>query len=391
MKSVSNKLLFVTILYTVSLIFACFSINALYNTLTPVHDIMSIDRQFVGRDFLYFYAAAKSALAGQAHSLYLQYWNEGITASLIPELGADKLSFAWLYPPHYLLILLPLALLPYFISLGLWLSISIAFPAFILWRFWNVRGVLWLATALNINVFICMIMGQNALIFSALTGLGIALLKKRPAIAGICFALVSMKPHFAIFVLFALIIGKHWQALRYTIISTLFLMLASCLLFGWDIWLIAAGHYGHVQNIALSNSIGFFSSYSPYLALISLGFTSSYAWCGHLITASIAFYGFLQIWRMDAPSENKWLALAITMLLCSPYNLDYDAVWITLPVFAWLAAQFNKKIHIPAFMYVLFLLQIFAFAFISVSNLFPILLIISALIILFKLNTEKNV
>ncbi len=234
-------------------------------------------------------------------------------------------------------------------------------------------------------------MGHNPFIFSALTGLGIALLKKRPAIAGMCFALVSMKPHFAIFLLLALIIGKHWQVLLYTVINTLFLMLASCLLFGWDIWIVAAGHYGHIQNIALSNNIGFFSSYSPYLALISLGFTNSYAWCGHLITASIAFYGFLQVLRGDNSLENKWLALAIAMLLCSPYNLDYDAAWITLPAFAWLAAEFNNKVHTPAFIYILFLLQIFAFAFVSVSNLFPILLIISALIILFKLNTEKNV
>lgn len=386
---ISNiKNLTLLIFYTVTIIFAYISVNSWLNSLTTDHGIISIDGQYVGRDFLFFYAAAKQAVAGNIHDLYTGNLINGIPSTLVPELGGEGINpqWPWLYPPHYLLLLAPFAALPYYFALATWLALSLLLPSIALWYYWRVRGLLWLAAILNINIFICLVMGQNSLIFSSIAGIGIASLKNRPILAGVCFSIMSMKPHFAILIPLALLLGRYWQALLYTILSTLCLMLVSSFAFGWDIWGLAFTHFNLVQNYSLSDNIWFFSIYSTYRALLGFGFSSHYAWMGQFLVASVALYGFQNIWRKNHSLATKWLAFGIAALLCTPYNLHYDAVWITLPMLVWSAVQITQNNKILTAVWILGAMQVFAFAVISMSNSLAILLIIGALLILLSLD-----
>ncbi len=391
MKTLNFNSTLILITSIITIIFAYISINSWISSLTTSHELISIDEQYIGRDFIFFYAAAKEVVINNVHHLYDNYYASETTSAIFPELGSMKLSnWVWLYPPHYLLLIAPLGFLPYHYALAAWLAISILLPVITLRYFWRINyGFLFIAI-FNINIFICLIMGQNALILSSIAGIGIASMKKQPWLAGICFAIVSMKPHFAILIPVALVFGRYWQTLIYTIISTLILMTISSFLFGWDVYIIAVEHFSAVQNYSLASNHWFFSIYSTYRALLDIGFLPAYAWMGHLVIASISIYYFQKIWWQDYHLANKWLAFGITALLCTPYNLSYDAVWITLPSIFMFSHLTSKQQKYP-YIYYLLILQIFAFAIISINQYLAILLIASALAILFELSSKKYV
>ena len=385
-----KRIMFVALCFFTAL-FAYAGVKSLIDSLKPADGLTGIYGQYVGRDFVFFYAAAKHAVTGNIADLYANYWVNNTSGSIIPELGNQLLpEWGWLYPPHYLLLITPLGFLPYYYALGLWLTVSLLLPAFVLWHFWKMRGGLWLAAVFNINVIYCLSMGQNALIFSAIAGMGIALLQKRPLLAGVCFAVLSMKPHFAVLIPLALILGRYWQALLYTIASILLLMAATSLAFGWDVWAMAAAHFTSVKSVSLTSEIWFFSIYSTYRALLEIGLPEIYAWYGYFLIAALTLYGVVKVWRGENTLAEKWLAFAIAALLCSPYNLAYDSVWLALPAMVWLYQTLMQNRKLPLTVYILLAMLIFAIAIISIGNYMAILLIISSLVMLLLLDSPLD-
>ena len=410
-RTINIKQILAYTFYALTIAFAYIGIKSLLTSLTPEHGLISIDGQYIGRDFLPFYAAAKQVLAGHIHDLYTEFGAYNATHLLAPEPTNFTIShWPWPYPPHYFLLLAPFAILPYKLALFAWLALSLLLPSLILWYGWRVRGWLFFATILNINVFICLIMGQNALIFSSIAGLGISLVRKRPLISGICFAILSMKPHFAVLIPLTLLFGRYYQAIFYTIFSTLCLILITSLAFGFDIWEVAFANYHAVGNISFSPEIWTFSIYSTYRALLSLGFSSYYAWVGQFLVAGLALYSLQKIWRENYPLVTKWLAFGITALLFSPFSFAYDAVWITLPAMVYIASLrggvadkaiqkneenkdwiaspqkrfVSRNDELSTTDYLLFSVQIFAFAIISISHYFALFIIIDAVVILLR-------
>ncbi len=82
-----------------------------------------LDRQGkpIGTDFVGFYTASRFALAGRPELAY----DVGAHWAAQRALFGPKLGYtAFFYPPPALLIYLPLALAPYFVSLAAWLTVS---------------------------------------------------------------------------------------------------------------------------------------------------------------------------------------------------------------------------------------------------------------------------
>src|ERR1700761_7919949 len=78
----------------------------------------------VGTDFSSFYAAGSLALEGRAGDVYDMAAHFAREQQLF---GAATPYYGWLYPPIFMLIAAPLALLPYPLALLLWQGASFAF------------------------------------------------------------------------------------------------------------------------------------------------------------------------------------------------------------------------------------------------------------------------
>jgi hypothetical protein len=78
--------------------------------------------------------------------------------------------------------------------------------------------------------------GQAVFLVAALIVGGFGLLERRPYLGGLVLGLLTFKPQFCILVPIALIAAGQWRALLASGLSALAMMIASGLIFGWDLW-----------------------------------------------------------------------------------------------------------------------------------------------------------
>lgn len=159
-----------------------------------------------------------------------------ITRAQEPIIGRVDSVRPYLNPPTYLFILKPLARLPVNVGLAVWAAsttllflaacLLVARPPVIALAL--VSPVIW-STAAG---------GQVALLVGACIIAGMALLEKRPILAGALFAAAALiKPPAVVLVPLALIACHQWRALSACLTAGAVVGLASVLVHGFDLWL----------------------------------------------------------------------------------------------------------------------------------------------------------
>src|SRR6185312_1412544 len=135
----------------------------------------------IGTDFVSFWTVSTALRHGEAAAIYQPLH---LAALEQPLTGRGDLFYAWAYPPIALLLVAPLALLPYLWSLAAWLLFGLGVYLQALWRILP-RGLALAAGLAFPAVFITIAHGQNALLSAGLMGTGLALLSAQPVAAGI--------------------------------------------------------------------------------------------------------------------------------------------------------------------------------------------------------------
>ena len=372
-----------------TVLFACMFIPAWINTFTEKSAYISGDGQYTGRDFTYFYTATKQSWAGNVIDLYSV---DGLIRAMEYLMPADmqKGTPPWPYPPHTMFLVAPLAVFSYFPALAIWLFLSFALPMWVLWRYWNVGGIVFLLAMLNINVLYCIMMGQVTLLLAGFVGLGIALIPKRPVIAAICFAITTIKPQIALLIPIGLMLGGYWRVFAYTIMSTFILIALSCLVFGWEAWLQLMHYSPELSKIYFDPKSWYLTLYCTYRGMLILGFSPNIAIAAHAVIALIAIYYFQYIWRKEYALPERWLALGLAAELLTPYSYMYDAPWVVIPLMAWMAYR-RAGAEISMLEYSLFAVHSFAFIIMSIWAECHLLMIGSAILLLWAIKKGASV
>jgi hypothetical protein len=84
----------------------------------------------IGADFTAFYAASSLALAGHPSGVY----NFSLLRHEEKAIFHTDVALPWIYPPSFLLVVLPVALLPYLIALAVWLLSTLFLFTFVAYR-----------------------------------------------------------------------------------------------------------------------------------------------------------------------------------------------------------------------------------------------------------------
>ena len=124
-----------------------------------VHDGLDFRGQVLGSDFVTFYAAARLALSGHG----VDAWNLDALLAMQHQVFpayAGK-GFAWFYPPTFLLVVTPLALLPHLAALAVFVGTTATGWALALRRAIGRPGAGWLVAAFP-GLWVCAAQGQNA-------------------------------------------------------------------------------------------------------------------------------------------------------------------------------------------------------------------------------------
>ncbi|MCU0948476.1 MAG: DUF2029 domain-containing protein [Porphyrobacter sp.] len=281
-------------------------------------------------DFMAFWAAGKLTLAGTPQAAFDIAVHDRLQRTLVEFDG--KMPFA--YPPPFLLMVTPFALLPYGIAALVWAGLTYAFFIVAVRQFAPVGG--WTAAAFP-PVLINGIIAQNGLLTGGFFVWGMALLQRRPLAAGLVLGCLVIKPHLGVLLPLALAAGGHWRAFAGAAAASLGLVLLALLVLG------IAPYQGFIEQMPLFSAIaakglvGWHKMASVYAALRLAGAGPVLAWSAHIAIACAAALIVALVWRSNTMAlDAKAAMLAAGSVLISPYIYLYDTALLVLP-FIWLA------------------------------------------------------
>jgi alpha-1,2-mannosyltransferase len=295
-------------------------------------------------DFRSFWAASKLALQNNPLGAYRpleHYAAESTTPGF--ETGG---WVAFFYPPIFLLVCLPLALLPFWWSAAAWVTatsgllfasirpaiprvrsaclVSFAFPA------------AWLSAA----------SGQSSILAAALFTLAARWLDRRPALAGVCFGCLAFKPQLGLVVPVALIAAGRWRTATAAALTVGTLVAMSVQQFGLPVWT------AFVNNLAIARTaieLGDELAVNiPTLAgaALLLGASPAVASLLQLIFTAIVLVGLWVLARRKPDGAALGAAICVAAALCSPWLHFYDLVLLAFPI-VWLAGRGLSSAWLP--------------------------------------------
>ena len=298
-------------------------------------------------DSVSFWTAGKLALDGAPESA----WNPTAhaaaeRASFPPDVGYKTVYYAFFYPPPFLLICLPLALLPYGVAAGVWLVITGAA------YFATIRALLpprWPALLIAVAFPAALLNathGQNGALSTALLGTAALQLERRPRLAGVCLGALCLKPQLALLVAPALFAARRWRSAAWAVVGAATLSLASLLVFHEAAWRGFISNLPVAQEALQAGWVGFAKMVSPFAAARLLGAGLSGAWITQAVVSCAGLVILMAVVRCrpEAPAEGATLAAATC--LATPFLLDYDLMLLAVPL-AWVAAEAERGGYLP--------------------------------------------
>ncbi len=292
-------------------------------------------------DYPFFWNAAyitdgeslEKAYNGQIFQLEpaVSHWDEVIAGW--GEDSKERLS-SWAYPPHFLLYLRPLSLLPYELGYLAWMIFGLAALA------WAVRSTFapsWHGVAFTLlapAALSCVMLGQTGLLAAALLIGGVGLLPRRPLLAGVLIGLLTFKPTLGLLLPFALVAGRHWQSFAAASITFLLLAVASVLHYGLQGWIdfftVIPGYQMDFHRAADGLIVQLAPTIFMATKLLGLGKSLGLALQAGVTLAVVAT--IIWAFRTQADFTLKACLLFVGTALVSPYSHTYDGAMVSLAV-----------------------------------------------------------
>jgi Glycosyltransferase family 87 len=181
------------------------------------------------RDFTWIWLSSKFAQSGALAPAY----DYAIFSSAYPALfGTLHCVLEHLdYPPTLFFFTYPLGSMPYGIASAVWTAATLSLYLAAVYMIIP-RPVAVIAALAPYPAFINILFGHNGFLTAGLIGLALASMEQRPSVAGICLGLLTYKPQFGMFFLFALIAGRYWRALALAAAASAILAVAAAAIFG---------------------------------------------------------------------------------------------------------------------------------------------------------------
>ena len=324
------------------------------------------------------YAATRLWLRGQDFARpenFANLWKEEAHATL----NAGTLRTHLSPPPGTLVLLAPIAVLPWRAAKLMWPVVLVAAAVTIIWSLARVIGFTRNEASAYGFVAFCLALapfhtgiasGNESIIVVALCTLGIlAAFRGRDVMAGLLFgAACSLKPHIAAFLLLYYLVRQRWRILTSAVAFTVVLVLVVILrmqIAGVE-WF--HDYFHNIQVLSASNKIDDFTSANPIrfllinLQVLFYSYTSSAASANILALTTGALLVTIWIYftlRANA-KETELLALsAIAVIGLLPvYHRLYDASILAIPI-CWcmseIAGEMRRVARVALLMMVPFL------------------------------------
>lgn len=304
------------------------------------HGVITDQVSRTSSDFVSFYAAGKLALAGTPTLAYDQAAHFVAEQRFTVE-GAPYQYF--FYPPVFLLLFAPLALLPYHVAFYAFEIATLAAFLFTMRRILREPGWIWVGPILAFPaIFWTFGLGQNAFLTASLFGGFTLLIDRRPALAGMLLGLTCYKPHFGLLAPVALASGGYWRACLAAGATVALVVLASVACFGVDTWRAYLTAFAASDAVYAAGRIDYAGIVTPFGAarLVGLNPSASYL-VQAFLTGSMALL-VAMIWRSAPHRSVRAATLLSATLLAVPLALLYDRLLLLLAM-GWLVREARRN------------------------------------------------
>jgi hypothetical protein len=302
--------------------------------------VFGVSRPPVAADFPSFYAAGSLVLAGTPELAYdqLAHW------AAEQAVGGENYPYNYFfYPPPFLLICAPLALLPYAMAFVVFEAGTLLLYLLAVRRIAAIGGWAWCIPALAFPaVFWCLGLGQNACLTAGLFGAGTLAIDERPARGGAILGMLCYKPHFGLLVPVALAAGGHWKAFLAAAASVAAIVGATLALFGVETWaryLIAFAGSGTVYGSGKVMLSGYITAFG---AARLIGAPNDLAIAVQIVVSLVSAGIVAWIWRLKASLPVRGAALIAGTLLSVPMAILYDLLLISVCI-AWIVRVARER------------------------------------------------
>ncbi len=313
-----------------SIIVLAIAVSAILGWIATSSSMIDLNKKPIGTDFSSFYAAGSLALEGKAAAAYDIAAHH---ARQEKNFGNATPHYVWLYPPPFLLIATPLALLPYAAALALWQGLTLVLYLVAIGAIVKRSGIVlsprdWILPALAFPaVLINLGHGQNGFLTASLFAAALLNLPIRPIVAGVLFGLLSYKPQFALMIPLALLAARQWKTMTAATVTVLALILLTVVMFGPDTWHAFFASTTTARELLLEQgSVGFEKLQSAFAALRSWEAEIPLAYACQTAVTVLVGAAIVWLWRGPHDYALKAGALLVGTLLASPHVLDYDLV-----------------------------------------------------------------
>jgi alpha-1,2-mannosyltransferase len=327
----------------------CLSIAALVYLLVTATGLIDMQGRPLGTDFSSFYAAGTHVLDGHPEAPYDLARQHAREQAIF---GLATPFYGWLYPPFFLFIAAALALLPYGVALAIWQAVTLglyllAVRAILISSHCPEKGEShrraasgWLLLALAFPaVLVNLGHGQNGFLTAALLGGALAVLDRRPLVAGLLFGLLAYKPQFGLMIPLVLAASGRWRSFAAAAATVALLALATIVAFGPDVWHAFLESTRFTRLIVLEQGDpGWHKMQSLFAWARMWGapIPLAYALQGTLIAGLAAT--LIWLWRSATAYPLKAAALCLATILATPFTFDYDMM-VLAPAIAFFAAD----------------------------------------------------
>jgi len=300
--------------------------------------LLSVESQapWFAPDFGVFWTAADLA----PEHPELLYDPEAVTRAQSWLAPGDDKPRPWAYPPTTLLLVLPLAWLPFWTSYAVWVAAGLASVLLVTWRWVRPApgGAGLLLLVGTPPVLLAAVSGQTTLALAPLVLAGLAQLPRRPVLAGALLGVaLVVKPQLLVLTPVALLAGRHLRALAAALAAALVLVLASVAALGWqpwEDWLRALPRFlVIVEEMGLQRR-----GLTLHAWAEERGLAGPAAVALRAASAVLGLGLVVRVFRRRTDLLGRGVALVAGGLLCSSYAMPYEAALLAPAAVAVLAA-----------------------------------------------------
>jgi hypothetical protein len=296
------------------------------------HWLVGPDGKLLNKDFCWIWTAGKFAISSNPIKAYDPAAFMAMH-NILFGLGqcVDPFQVHYPYPPTFLLFAYVLGLMPYLTAFAVWVFGTLVLYEAAIYLIIPRRAALIAALALFpalLNIWL----GHNAFLTAGLMGLSLALLDRRPWLAGIFLGLLSYKPQFGVLFPLALLAARNWRALAGAAAASFSLALAAAIAFGpqgWPAFIAALFN----RNVALGGDPNMRPlDESAYGLFLSIAGSPPLAWIVHAAIAIAVAAWVYVVWARPLPHSLKAAILCTGALAVTPFVLHYDLCLFSIAV-----------------------------------------------------------